>query len=285
MAAAVVLLAFPALHPRLRPSAATPIALVAAAKTSRGPCPAIMKADSEDDASFDMASLAERIEKVKAAPDPREVRLLILDSMVPGQRLTLDDAPAPLLDCWNTALARGTPFVMIGSQQVQLNTHGVECTMKVEQTENGSRATIIAGDLVEVCTVGKDEGSRWSGRAATARWSCLDASAPEEQPTDELVENMHELEALLVDWLRLVRTTGRERVPRHLENVLADLGPMPEPELPSKRALWVAGLINPLPALGVALEIRPACLMAPTANARVQVALKGIKDSISRLEE
>ena len=96
---------------------------------------------------------------------------------------------------------------------------------------------------------------------------------------------MHELEGLLVDWLSLVRKTGRERVPRHLENVLADLGPMPEPELPSKRALWVAGLINPLPALGVALEIRPACLMAPTADKRVQVALMGIKDSISRLEE
>ena len=278
---AALLLAIPALRQHVRPPAVLRVPLVAVA--SRRPCR--MTADSDDDASFDMASLAERIEQVKAAPEPRDVRLIILDSMVPGQRLLLDDAPAQLLDCCNAASAAGTPIVMLGSQQVQLNTHGVECTMEVEQTANGARVTIIAGDLVEVCTVGEDEGSRWSGRAATATWTSLDASAPEEQPTDTLVERMHELEGLLVDWLSLVRKTGRERVPRHLENVLADLGPMPEPELPSKRALWVAGLINPLPALGVALEIRPACLMAPTADKRVQVALMGIKDSISRLEE
>ena len=45
------------------------------------------------------------------------------------------------------------------------------------------------------------------------------------------------------------------------------------------------GLINPLPALGVALEIRPAVLMAETAQLRVGFALFGIKDSIERLEQ
>ena len=47
--------------------------------------------------------------------------------------------------------------------------------------------------------------------------------------------------------------------------------------------MWVAGLINPLPALGVALEVRPAVLMAETADLRVQVAEMGLRDSIQRL--
>ena len=37
---------------------------------------------------------------------------------------------------------------------------------------------------------------------------------------------------------------------------------MPPADKPHRRAMWVAALINPLPALGVALEIRPAVLQA-----------------------
>ena len=59
---------------------------------------------------------------------------------------------------------------------------------------------------------------------------------------------------------------------------------MPSSKQPSARALWVAALINPLPALGVALEVRPAALMAPTADLRLQVAEMGLRDSIERLQ-
>ena len=69
-----------------------------------------------------------------------------------------------------------------------------------------------------------------------------------------------------------------------LDGVLADLGEMPEAKFASKRALWVCGLINPLPALGVALEVRPGCLGADSALERLQVAHRGIEDSIFRLE-
>ena len=41
-----------------------------------------------------------------------------------------------------------------------------------------------------------------------------------------------------------------------LRGVRASLGPMPPADEANERALWVAALINPLPALGVALEVR-----------------------------
>jgi hypothetical protein len=50
--------------------------------------------------------------------------------------------------------------------------------------------------------------------------------------------------------------------------VLADLGPMPSVGDPEERALWVAALINPLPGLGVAYEIRPAMLATNSASQR-----------------
>lgn len=128
-----------------------------------------------------------------------------------------------------------------------------------------------------------------------------------------------------VDWIKLVRETGRERSEGQLEQVqhhrhrhrtlalshphaltpshprapapltlslahpvffqvLTDLGQIPPPEKPSARALWVAGLINPLPALGVALEIRPAVLTAASVQARLRAARLGLEDSIARLQ-
>ena len=93
-----------------------------------------------------------------------------------------------------------------------------------------------------------------------------------------------ELDDLVEQWIGLVRSTGREREPGQMAKLLADLGPMPSAQYADDRALYVAALINPLPALGVALEIRPAALAARTALERLEVAKRGIKDSIARLE-
>ena len=67
------------------------------------------------------------------------------------------------------------------------------------------------------------------------------------------------------------------------------MGPVPEANRPSARALWVAGLINPLPGLKLSpqlelqLEARPAVLAARTSGARVEAARRGIDRSIECL--
>jgi hypothetical protein len=47
--------------------------------------------------------------------------------------------------------------------------------------------------------------------------------------------------------------------------------------------VWVGALINPLPGLGVAWEIRPAMLAATSAQERMEVAMAGIEASIENL--
>mmetsp|Transcript_12586 Transcript_12586/g.40944 ORF Transcript_12586/g.40944 Transcript_12586/m.40944 type:complete len:273 (+) Transcript_12586:61-879(+) len=101
-----------------------------------------------------------------------------------------------------------------------------------------------------------------------------------EAATAELLAS---LGPLVEEWISLLRSTSRERSPGQLDAVLDDLGPLPGESRPNARALWVAGLINPLPALGVALEVRPAALMAATADERIRVAEFGLRDSIQRL--
>ena len=63
------------------------------------------------------------------------------------------------------------------------------------------------------------------------------------------------------------------------------MGPMPARASKARRAAWVAALINPIPALGVAYEIRPALLMARDTRGMLKVATDGIKTSIERLRK
>ena len=47
--------------------------------------------------------------------------------------------------------------------------------------------------------------------------------------------------------------------------------------------MWVAALINPLPALGVSLEIRPAMLQAASTAVALNIATQGIRSSIDHV--
>lgn len=88
---------------------------------------------------------------------------------------------------------------------------------------------------------------------------------------------------LVSEWKTLVREGGHERRKGQLELIESHLGPMPPSREPARVAAWVAALINPIPALGVAYEIRPALLMARDTEGMLRVARDGIVTSIERL--
>lgn len=228
----------------------------------------------------DMELLASRIEGARTASMPEAARVLILDSMVPGQRLELQ-APDVLVQTLKDF--DGSPLVMFGRERSSVYTHGVEVRVaRCDARPDGdSDVELVAGRYCELESLGEDEGSLWRGRDAKVRWLPLDTDEPDDQPSELLLQRSGQLEELVERWIDLVRKTRRERAPGQLDQVLKDLGPMPP--RPNERALWVAGLINPLPALGVALEVRPAALMAKSTERRLAVAQMGIVDSIARL--
>ena len=79
----------------------------------------------------------------------------------------------------------------------------------------------------------------------------------------------------LVDrWIELAREN--ERHPGQIDTLLEQLGDIPPEHEPTERALWVGALINPLPSMGVATEVRPALLVSRKADERVLIALDGI---------
>jgi hypothetical protein len=85
-----------------------------------------------------------------------------------------------------------------------------------------------------------------------------------------------------MDWTS--KRKGLERTPGQIDQLLKDLGRIPSWEEPPECVLWISALINTIPAMGVALEIRPKLLMAKSAEERTQVALNGIWNSIQYMQ-
>ena len=98
------------------------------------------------------------------------------------------------------------------------------------------------------------------------------------------------LEPLVKEWTNLVLMGDLEKERGSLGDPRRPR-PMPPPEEADLRALWVAGLICPLPGLAIEprleleLECRPAILNAGTTLERVEAARLGIQRCIERLRE
>ena len=76
-----------------------------------------------------------------------------------------------------------------------------------------------------------------------------------------------------------------QRVCHRWCSTLEDLGPPPEAHATDALALWVAALINPIPPLNLAPEIRSAALCAASAEQRLGVAFEATERSIAFLRQ
>lgn len=94
--------------------------------------------------------------------------------------------------------------------------------------------------------------------------------------------NMKNNASLIERWIELAKEN--ERHPGQIDVLLKQLGDIPPEHEPTERALWVGSLINPLPSMGVATEIRPQLLVSKKAEQRVQIALEGLLKSIKHMD-
>lgn len=257
---------------------------------------------SNDDASFSMASLQKRINQV--AESDSMLPLVVLDSMLPRQVLKISVKNDLLLKLIKTKLEAEAPyFGMLGmttnekGELVHLATGvQVEIVGKPEVTEDGGLNLVLRGGKrfrMDPSTVENDPQGGWT----QARVTYLDSSEEDKAETDidSLTRAMqkakeftdpnvalNENKSLKDMWIELARE--RERTPGQIDRLLEDLGPMPSWEEPSECAFWIGALINPIPAMGVALEIRPRLLLSTTPEERTQIALNGIWNSIQHMQ-
>ena len=90
-----------------------------------------------------------------------------------------------------------------------------------------------------------------------------------------------EIPALVERWLACLYKSEKA-TPESMKPRLDDIGPMPNTL--GKRALWTAALVNPLPALGVCFEVRPAMLACSNDYDRINLAWAALHSSIDHLQ-
>eukprot|EP00548_Thalassiothrix_antarctica_P005945 CAMPEP_0194147746 /NCGR_PEP_ID=MMETSP0152-20130528/27485_1 /TAXON_ID=1049557 /ORGANISM="Thalassiothrix antarctica, Strain L6-D1" /LENGTH=387 /DNA_ID=CAMNT_0038848779 /DNA_START=113 /DNA_END=1273 /DNA_ORIENTATION=+ len=105
-----------------------------------------------------------------------------------------------------------------------------------------------------------------------------------QQQQQHVLEMAEALEPLVLKWMSLIREGRWQRHRGQLTRCLQDIGPIPVAvDCPSAvdRALWIGALINPLPGLGVAPEIRPALLEHAQDPVKcLEIATDGIRQSM-----
>jgi len=283
----------------------------------RQACLLSMSSSDEEASSSDdfMASLRTRIGEVS----DRESKLpiVVLDTMLPRQVLRIEAKEEAFIDLVRHLLEDENPcFGMIGMAQTDTGQTyplkaGVEVqiTGKPELVDTGLRVELVAnrrmvieGEIgtnpkgwtearvkfLDFAQEEQDEetnvptaSSGSSSNSNYDRFSLARAMAKSREFSSPNV-NMKDNLSLVDRWVQLAREN--ERRPGQIDKLLKDLGDIPPSEEPSDRSFWVGALINPLPGMGVAMEIRPALLVAQTAEERVEIALNGILTSIKHMD-
>lgn len=174
-------------------------------------------------------------------------------------------------DPWDVSLRAGRRFIIEGN--VEKNEQGwTEASVKFldSTTEEENEIHSAFDNPNSTPTAGS------SDRLSVAR-----AISKSKQFTEPNM-NMKDGASLIERWIELAKEN--ERHPGQIDVLLQQLGEIPPEHEPTNRAMWVGALINPLPSMGVAKEIRPQLLVSKRAEERVQVALVGLLQSIKHMD-
>lgn len=214
-----------------------------------------------------MQKLEERLKEARRKP---YLPLLVIDSLLPGQRLKFradDEALQKLIDKQTLTGQVGVIGIQRTGAPLMV---GVTATLKLLAP---SLWELRGGEPFRVTGPADDDDG------VTRSWVEL-----HDLPVEAGDEELSEILGLLVqEWRSLINGSKFEKFEGHLAQVSKDLGPMPPAEAGGERAMWVAALVNPIPAMGVAYEIRPSMLEARTVRQRLEVALAGIRGSIGHI--
>jgi hypothetical protein len=269
---------------------------------------------------LDVDVLRQRIEAIKAREASMEtLRLLVLDATVPKQVLPLNFDGSDEKRRLNAGtyigedVVLGAKFGMLGQApsngQILPNGVCVEVTRLMIKPDGTSLIELTAGQRFKIHgqpfedeenggapsakviwihdSEGAGEQTVSAGDAVPGTGDATNLESTNKRDAKAYDEDSKtlclELPALVDEWISLVISRKRERQPGQLDLIKSHIGPMPGVDRPAELACWVAALINPIPALGVAYEIRPALLCAPTVGDMVRIASQGVKLSIDKL--
>jgi len=209
------------------------------------------------------------------ADDKDELPIFVLDAMLPRQRMHLNVFEPRYRALVRRVLDGGRRFGMVGfGLRGTHQNYGVEVVMEdcVPQPDGRFLVTVVGARAFRIASVWEQPGGYTVAKVVFLN--------PEDETREQDVTEARELLQVVEDWETLVRVVE----PRLLEFVRNSLGPRPPPERPGDLALWTAALVNPLPALRVAPEIRGDVLAAEVVSERLRIVRRGVEASVSYLQ-
>lgn len=243
-----------------------------------------------------MKSLQSRMAQVE--DNDSTLPIVVLDAMLPRQVLKIEVENEIFQSLVKHCIERERPlFGMIGTATLAGNGQTWPLQNGVEVEIVNPPSVVDGGDNAKALRVKLCAGRRFriqENQLTTnpAGWTeakvqfLNPTTEPEEVEsfaTAQLVAQQLVSSGLIEQWIELART--KEQFEGQIDQLLDDLGEMPSPqEDPSDLAFWVGALINPLPGMGQAMEIRPQLLMARTAQERIGTVYSAIEASIHHMD-
>lgn len=228
--------------------------------------------------AYDLARLRDLRDRHKTIP------IMILDAMLPNQVLEFGSKDPKFKQMLDYVIhSDEETFGMMG-----LNPHtgkplNIGVTLRIQQVKQQAGVWIasVKGDRrFEV------QGEPWLDDTDNFYMADVEfVDTREEVSLDDEqkkhANRMHlDIPKLVSQWMDCVYESGktdRDGMARRLK----DIGEMPTNL--RDRAFWTAALLNPLPTLGVCLEIRPAMLACKNDYDRINLAWAGLHSSIDHL--
>ena len=246
-----------------------------------------------------MAALQKRMDQV--TENDSILPLDVLDAMLPRQVLKVTVNDDLLMSLVRHRLEYETPYSgMLGIARLKTRVPihvttrvQVEIVGKPQVTDDGLQLELKGGQRfrIDQGTI-ENAGQGWTQAQVTYLDSSKEYKETDSEPlaramhiAKELTDpnfNASENRSFVDTWINLARK--RERKPGQIDQLLEDLGPIPSWEQPSECAFRVGALINPMPAMSVALEIRPRLLLVKNPKERTQTALDGIWNPIQYMK-
>ena len=236
--------------------------------------------DNADQASFLPLSSADLDRLSELQSRQLTMPIMFLDAMVPKQSLTFQSAD-PKFRRLMEACLEYDEIGMLGLSPTTRRPlcHGVTIPTSPEyiQLGNGtSQLTATADRRIEVL------GEPWLDETQSYYMATVELlDEREEVLSEEQFQRAQKLSQTLPDLVKEWKTAVLDSAvtdPAGLE--ARSVGEIPSELDLTARAFWIAALINPLPALGVSLEIRPAMLSCENDYQRILLACQAIQASI-----
>jgi len=216
-----------------------------------------------------------------------QMPIVILDAMLPKQQLTFETQDPKFHKMIDYCLETGSELGMLG-----LNPHTGRplCRGVTVDICNSPAVANPVNKSIRLAVTGQkrfevqgeprldDSGSFYIADVEIVEDRYETITDEQQADAETLSETLPGLMEKWTKWVLKSGVTDKQGLEHRLKSVGADM-----PDDLTERALWVAAMLNPVPALDVCVEIRPAMLACANDYDRTVLAVQAVQSSIDHL--